>query len=111
MAKFTGGTTPIDLLNFDADLEDIGDGTLANNIATQFRLADGIPADADYTDFVVTKFTYDPTEATTLDDVTGGTITRIVNVDQQTLWDLSNLSLSVAQFQDLVTKDDQIFLA
>jgi len=105
MAKFSGGTTPIDFLNFDADFQDIRDGALVNETATQFRLAD-VPV-ADYTDFFGTKFTY--AGSSTLSDLTGGTITRILDVDGSTLWDLSGLSLTVGQFQSF--KDAPTFLS
>ncbi len=99
MAKFTGGTTAIDFFNFDAQLGDLDDGTVTKATTTQFRRDEVIPTD--YTDIFGTKLTYDGSN-----NLTGGTVNRIVSFDTVLQWDLSSLSMQAVTLNGLIAAGD-----
>src|SRR5262245_43861880 len=105
MAKFTGGTTPINLSDFSAELQDLDDGATSSiHTATQFRRDEIIHTD--YVDFFGTKFTYDVNNI-----LNGGTVNRIVSFATTVQWDLSSVSLTDAQLDGFITAGNgQAFL-
>src|SRR5882724_10888791 len=105
MAKFSGGTTPIDLQDFDAELQDLGTGTsVPIHTATQDRRT---LATDDFNDFFGSKFLYDGSN-----NLISGTITRIASVEGgATLFDLSGLSLTDKALDNFIAAGDgQAFL-
>ena len=95
MAKFTT-TEQIDFTtNFDA--ADLGDPVVpAVPTPTSFERQDG-PGDTE--DFFGKGFSYKAGVPS------GGTINEIVSTDANGSWDLSAISISVASFNTLVTKE------
>src|SRR5215470_8021516 len=98
MAKFTGGSTPIDLTDFSAELQDLDDGATSSiHTTTQFRRDEIFPTD--YVDFFGKTFAYDVNSI-----LNGGTINRIVSVSASAVqWDLSGLSLTDKALDDFIT--------